>query len=98
MIGKFSNNIEDCTCQVATVPVGNFLDNWDMSKRAWLYDTHGPKAVGMGLDHEWGSGMSSPVATSQLKEPRGKKRKSSQTAIFTTLSGYGNILQKALLL
>jgi len=25
----------------------------------------------MGLDHEWGSGMSSRVATSQLKEPRG---------------------------
>ena len=34
---------------------------------------HYPRAEGlnMGLDHEWGSGMSSRVAPSQLKKPRG---------------------------
>ena len=32
--------------------------------------THGPKALGMGLDHEWGSGMSSRVAPSQPKKPK----------------------------
>ena len=29
------------------------------------------EGLNMGLDHSWGSGMSSRVATSQLKEPRG---------------------------